>query len=85
MTSIFELDIDVATNGTQGVIEISTEIPVQELRLVSYRVEFSSSADVDSSKILYINLPFIGHSQVNTNHNINGLPLLLGGGSHRQV
>lgn len=68
-----------STIGPTGSVEMNTSVPIQNLRLVQYRVKFSADADAQAIDVLGINLPFQGYHDVNnTTANNSAIPLLIG-------
>ena len=70
------LMIDSVANDE--VKNISLDMPIQVLRLKSYRVEMSSAANALSTRIIYVDLPFLnGNKVLDTNPGHTFFPLLL--------
>lgn len=72
-TSLLELNL----TSSSGEIVLSTAVPVQDLTLKAYRVEFSSTTSQPA--VLYVSLPFINASSTVNDHFKAGLPILCAG------
>jgi len=66
-------------DALSGTVTLKTEIPVQNLRLKKYRIEYSNDSNAAANTALWIRVPWIGTSNVNTNTHKNGIPLLCSG------
>lgn len=75
MCSILHLEL----TGTSGTVFLKNEIRPQNLKLKKYRIEFASDANSASNSTVWVKLPFIGHSAINSNVQKNALPLMTSG------
>lgn len=68
MCSILHLSL----TSLVGSVAIKTEIPPQNLRLKTVRIEFDTDANAQANPLIHVKLPFFGASSQINSENIQG-------------